>query len=182
MDDNLFTPFLRGMAAAWGIIFGPVVAIGIGAFLGGVVATGSVFEWTAPLNLLFSICGYGVLLLCWSVFPAIGRSLCLAAIIWILLLGVMIRWYFAPRRFGAFCGIILLTMVQVALGITEESTWGVWVRLVVAGLVIAGVYVGVRAYPIWIDRRDQEASRREKALRQAESAGHKGVDGRGEGG
>ncbi|MCY2930858.1 MAG: hypothetical protein NTV86_15480 [Planctomycetota bacterium] len=169
MDNNLFTPFLRGIAAAWWAMFGLVVAVGIGAFMGSVAASGTLFVWTAPLGLLFSILGYGVFLLCGSIFGAVGRSFCLAGVVWLLLLGAVARWYFSVRKAGAFFAVVALTMVEVTMGLAAGFTWAVWARMAVAGVLIAGAYAGVRLYPIWLDRKDQEASRREKALRRAES-------------
>lgn len=169
MDNNLFSPFLRGMATAWWIVFGLVVAVGIGADLGIMAASGAALEWDAPLGLVFSMFGYGVFVLCGSVFLAVDRCFCLAGIGWLLLMGAVARWYFSVRKAGAFFTIVALTMVEVTMGMAGKFTWGVWARMGVSGLVIAGAYAGVRLYPVWLDRKDQEASRREKALRQAES-------------
>ena len=169
MDNNLFSSILRGIGAAWWLVAGLVVAIGIGASMGIVAASGCVLDSGASLALMFSICGYGVFVLCGSVFLAVDRCFCLAGIGWLLLVGAGARWYFSVRKAGAFFAIVALTMVEVTMGLAARFTWAVWARMAVGGLVIAGVYAGVRLYPIWRDRKDREVSRREQALRRAES-------------
>lgn len=169
MDDNLFSPILRGIGAAWWIVVGPIVAVGIGVILGWFVAVGIILDWRVLWAMLLSLIGYGCLVLVGSTLLAASHHGCLAIIAGLLLLPTLFRWYLAPSKVGAFCAIVFLAMVQVAMGAVFRFDWAVWARMAVAGLVVGVAYVGVRLYPIWRDRKDQEASSREKALRRAEA-------------